>query len=167
VPQSQAAGSVLQINVSPGDVPKYAVAEAVVNELGIEGDGHAHPEYHGGARQALLFLTAEGIEELKQAGFALFPGALGENITTKGLDRRLWRVGQRWRVGTEVVVEFTKIRVPCKTLNRYGAGKIQKAVYDEVVHAGDPASPHWGMSGVYARVVEGGTIRTGDVISPA
>lgn len=163
----QTAGSVLQISVSAGGVPKRAVPEAVVIELGLDGDQHAHPELHGGARQALLFITAEGIEELKQAGFPVFPGALGENITTTGLDHRTWRIGQRWRVGPDVVVELTKIRVPCKTLNRYGAGAIQKAVYDEVVKAGDPSSPHWGLSGCYARVVECGTVHTGDIIRPA
>jgi MOSC domain-containing protein YiiM len=167
VAHGQTAGSVLQINVSNGGVPKRAVSEGVVTALGIVGDEQAHPEFHGGPRQALLLITAEGVEELKQAGFALFPGALGENITTTGLDRRALRIGQRWRVGPEVVVEFTKVRVPCKALNRYGAGRIQKAVYDEVVHAGDPSSPHWGLSGFYARVVEGGTIHTGDTISPA
>jgi MOSC domain-containing protein YiiM len=167
VAHGQTAGSVLQISVSQGSVPKRAVPEGVVTELGIEGDGHAHPEFHGGPRQALLFIAAEGIEELKQAGFPLFPGALGENITTTGLDRRALRIGQRWRVGPDVVVEFTKLRMPCKALNRYGAGAIQRALYDEVIHAGDPSSPHWGLGGFYARVVEGGTIHTGDEISPA
>lgn len=163
----QTAGSVLQISVSTGGVPKHAVAEGLVTPLGLEGDLHAHPELHGGARQALLFITAEGIEELKQAGFPLFPGALGENITTAGLDRRTWNIGQRWRVGPEVVVEFTKMRAPCATLNRYGVGTIQKAVYDEMVKAGDPSSPHWGLGGCYACVIEGGPVRPGDIIRPA
>lgn len=161
---NQTAGFVLQISVSPGGVPKRAVPEGVVTELGLVGDQHAYPQFHGGPRQALLFMTMEGIEELTRAGFPLFPGALGENITTTGMDRRQWRIGQRWRVGPDVVVEFTKIRVPCKTLNRYGAGAIQKALYDEIVKAGDPSSPHWGLSGCYARVIESGTIRPGDTI---
>jgi MOSC domain-containing protein YiiM len=161
------AGSVLQISASKGGVPKRAVPEGVVTELGLVGDDHANPQVHGGPKQALLFITSEGIEELKQAGFPLFPGALGENITTSGLDRRHWRIGQRWRVGPEVVVEFTKIRVPCMTLNRYGAGRIQRAVYDELVQEGDSSSVHWGLSGAYARVVQGGTIHPGDSIQPA
>lgn len=160
-------GSVLQIGVSQGGVPKFAVPRARVTEEGLEGDGHAHPEFHGGPRQALLFIAAEGIEELKQLGFPLFPGALGENITTTGLEHRTWRIGQRWQVGSEVVVEFTKVRVPCKTLNRYGAGTIQKAVYDDLVKAGDPSSPHWGLSGCYARILQGGVIQAGDKIVPA
>jgi MOSC domain-containing protein YiiM len=167
VAQGPTAGAVAQISVSPGGVLKHAVPEAMVTELGLVGDGHAHPDIHGGARQALLFITLEGIEELKQAGFPVFPGALGENITTTGLDRRDWRIGQRWRVGPDVIVEFTKMRGPCQTLNRYGAGTIQKAIYDELVSAGDSSSEVWGLSGIYARVVEGGTIRTGDIVSAA
>ncbi len=67
--------------------------------------------------------------------------------------------------GPDVVVEFTKMRAPCAALNRYGAGLIQKAIYDEMVRDGDPASPHWGLSGCYARVIEGGTIHPGDISS--
>ena len=163
----QTAGSVLQINVSGGGVPKRPVAEGVVSELGLEGDDHTHPELHGGPQQALLFIAVEGIEELKNAGFPLFPGALGENVTTLGLDRRTWKIGQRWRVGDHVVVEFTKMRAPCATLNQYGAGLIQKAIYDEMVRGGDPSSPHWGLGGCYARVITGGTIHSGDIIRPA
>lgn len=164
---NRTAGSVLQVNLSEGGVPKRAVAEGFVSELGLEGDDHAHPEIHGGPLQALLFIASEGIEELKEVGFPLFPGALGENITTAGLDHRKWRIGQHWRVGTDVLVEFTKMRAPCATLNRYGAGLIQKAIYDEMVKDGDPSSPHWGLSGCYARVIQGGAIHPGDIISPA
>jgi MOSC domain-containing protein YiiM len=157
-------GSVLQIHVSKGGVPKLPITEATVTPLGIEGDLHAYPEKHGGPRQAVLLITAEGIEELTRAGFALYPGALGENITTQGLDRRAWRVGQRWGIGPDVIVEFTKIRGPCKTIHVYSPG-IQTAIYDAAVKAGDPSSPRWGLSGFYARVVRPGAIRHGDAIS--
>src|SRR5579863_1691519 len=144
-------GSVLQINVSKSGVPKLPIAEATITPQGIEGDLHAHPEIHGGPRQALLLITAEGIEELVRQGFALYPGALGENITTRGLDRRSVRVGQRYRIG-EVVLEISKRRAPCNTLNVYGHG-IQTAIFDEQMKAGDPGSPRWGLSGFYASVV--------------
>ena len=91
--------SILQINISKGGVPKRPVPEAVVTPLGIDGDLHAHPEIHGGPIKALLLITSEGIEELKNLGFPLFHGALGENLTTCGLDRRTLRIGQRWRIG--------------------------------------------------------------------
>ena len=157
-------GSVLQINMSKGGVPKLPLAEAQVTPLGLEGDLHTYPEKHGGPRQALLLIAAEGLEELTRAGFALYPGALGENITTQGLDRRAWRLGQRWSIGPEVIVELTKIRGPCKTIHVYNPG-IQTAIYDAAVKAGDPSSPRWGLSGFYARVVRPGAIRRGDAIA--
>jgi MOSC domain-containing protein YiiM len=157
-------GSVLQINVSKGGVPKSPVPDGAVTSLGIEGDFHAHPEIHGGPRQALLLITSEGIEELTRAGFPLYAGALGENITTSGLDRRAWRLGQRWSIGPEVMVEFTKIRVPCKTIHVYNP-EIQTAIYDGAVKEGDPSSPRWGLSGFYARVLRPGLIHPGDAIT--
>jgi MOSC domain-containing protein YiiM len=156
-------GSLLQINVSSGGVPKRAVAEALVTPLGIEGDGHTHPEIHGGPERAVLLITAEGIEELAALGFPLTSGSLGENLTTWGIGRRDWRAGQRWRIGTDVVIEITKLRGPCQALNVYGSG-LQAAIYDALAKAGDPASPKWGLSGVYASVVTPGLIRPGDAI---
>lgn len=155
--------SLLQISVSRGGVPKLPIPEGVVTPLGVVGDSHAHPNIHGGPRKALLLMTAEGLEELKAAGFPLYFGALGENITTRGLDRRTVRVGQRYRIG-QIVVEITKVRAPCETLTPYGLG-IQKAVYDPDVKANDPGSPRWGLSGFYASVIQPGPIHIGDSIS--
>ena len=87
------------VDVSRGGLPKRAIPEAELTLLSIAGDLCAHPQFHGGPRQALLLISAEGIDELAALGFPLFHGALGENITTRGLDRRMWRVGQRWRIG--------------------------------------------------------------------
>jgi MOSC domain-containing protein YiiM len=153
---------VLQVNVSPGGLPKRAIPHGIVTPLGIQGDGHAHPAIHGGPLKALLLITTEGIEELKQSGFPLFHGALGENLTTEGLDRRGVRAGQRYRIGT-AVVEIVKVRQPCDTLTPYGPG-IQKAIYDAEVKAGNHESPRWGLSGFYAAVVEPGAVRPGDTI---
>jgi MOSC domain-containing protein YiiM len=155
------AGSILQINVSKGGVPKRAIAEGQVTPFGIAGDLHANPEIHGGPQRALLLITAEGIDELIGCGFPLSYGALGENLTTQGLDRRALRAGQRYRIG-QVVIELTRTRGPCATLNAYPG--IQSAIYDAAVKAGDPASPRWGLSGFYASVVQPGTIRAGDPI---
>lgn len=155
-------GSILQINISNGGIPKLPIEEAELTPLGLAGDRHAHPDIHGGPRRALLLITAEGIEELKDAGFPLQWGTLGENITTRGLDRRLVRIGQRYRLG-QAAIEITKVRSPCETLATIGSG-IQKAVYDPQVKAGEPSSPRWGLSGFYASVVLPGRIRPGDPI---
>jgi MOSC domain-containing protein YiiM len=95
-------------------------------------------------------------------GFPLFPGALGENLTTLGLDRRRFRAGQRYRAG-DVSLELTKRRAPCATLNVYPG--IQHAIFDAQVNNGDASSPRWGLSGFYARVLRAGTIRPGDPIA--
>jgi MOSC domain-containing protein YiiM len=156
-------GSILQINISPGGIPKRPIPEATVTAEGILGDRWAHPDIHGGPRQAVLLITSEGIEELIAQGHPLFPGALGENLTTTGLDRRQMRVGQRYRAG-EVLLELTKLRAPCATLGVYGPG-IQRAIYDSQVKAGDPSTPRWGLGGFYARVLKAGTIRPQDIIA--
>jgi MOSC domain-containing protein YiiM len=155
-------GSVLQVSISRGGVPKRAIAEGDVTPLGITGDGCNHPQIHGGPRQAILLISSEAIAALNGLGFSLYPGALGENITTAGVDRRQWRAGQRWRVG-QAVLEFTKLREPCSQLDVYGKG-IQKAVYDAQVNAGDPSSPRWALAGFYASVVQPGIVRPGDPV---
>jgi MOSC domain-containing protein YiiM len=155
--ESVAAASILQINVSPGGGPKRPIPDAIVTALGIQGDLHAHPAIHGGPLKALLLIASEGLDELAGSGFPLYPGALGENITTRGLDRRELRIGQ-------IVVELTKVRVPCATIQIYGAN-LPEAIYDPEVKAGDPASPRWGLSGFYASVVKPGPIWVGDPIA--
>jgi MOSC domain-containing protein YiiM len=155
-------GRIVQIGISPGGIPKRAIAEADVTPLGIRGDSWAHPQIHGGPNQALLIITSEGIEELIAQGYPLFPGALGENLTTQGLDRRLMRPGQRYRAGN-VVLELTKMRAPCVTLDVYGPS-IQQAVYDPQVQSGDASTPRWGLAGFYGRVLRSGFIRTRDII---
>jgi MOSC domain-containing protein YiiM len=138
----------------------------MLTPLGFEGDAHAHPAIHGGPLKAVLLLANEVIERLKAEGYPVYPGALGENLTTEGLDYRYIRAGQRFRAG-QAFLEITRIRVPCSTLDLYNSpGKrIQDAIYDTQVEAGDPSSPRWGMSGFYARVVDPGMIRTKDIIT--
>jgi MOSC domain-containing protein YiiM len=157
-------GSILQVNVSRGGIPKRPIAEATVTPEGILGDSWAHPQIHGGPEKAVLIVTLEGIQELIAQGYPLFPGALGENLTTRGLDRRQMRVGQRYRAG-EALLVITKLRSPCATLSVYG--DIQQAVYDAQVKAGDATSPRWGLGGFYTRVLKSGVLRPHDIITLA
>ena len=156
------SGKIIQINISRGGIPKRPIPEAVITPLGLEGDSWNHPEIHGGPRQAVLLIAAETIEQLTARGYPLYPGALGENLTTRGLDRTQLRLGQRLRVGA-VLLELTKVRVPCATLDVYGP-TIKQEIYDKKVKAGDPTSPRWGMSGFYASVIEPGPVRVNDII---
>ena len=151
-------GVVLQVSISKGGVPNHAIAEAAVTASGIVGDAWRYP-FHGGPKRAILLITSEGIDSLVAQGFPIYYGALGENLTTRGLDRRLLRLGQRFRAG-EAVIQLTQLRIPCHTVSVYGRG-IQAATYD----AGDASSPVWGLSGFYASVLEPGAIRPGDPIT--
>lgn len=155
-------GSIIQINISPGGIPKRSIPEAEVTPQGIRGDSWAHPQIHGGRNQALLLITTEGLDELTAQGYPVFAGALGENLTTAGLDRRLMRLGQRYRAGG-IVLEISKMRSPCATLDVYGPS-IKQAVYDAQVKAGDVSSPRWGLAGFYARVLRSGYLRPKDII---
>ena len=156
-------GTIVQVNISPGGLPKRSIAAGMVTSLGIEGDSWAHPQIHGGPRQAVLLIAAETVDELRARGHPVFYGALGENLTTRGLDPRQLRIGQLIRAGG-ALIEITKVRGPCSALDVYGPS-IKQDIYDRRVKAGDPTSPRWGMSGFYARVIESGPVRPDDTIS--
>jgi MOSC domain-containing protein YiiM len=156
-------GAVLQVSVSTGGVPKHAIGWGDVSIGGIAGDGWNHPQFHGISKRAILLITAEGLDEIKSMGFPVYPGALGENFTTRGLDRRALRIGQRFRCGT-ATIQLTELRLPCDTLSVYGKG-IQAVIYDARSMKADPSSDVWGLSGFYAAVKEPGISRPGDSIT--
>jgi MOSC domain-containing protein YiiM len=162
-------GIVRQVSISKGGVPKLAVPEAWAGPLGLEGDGHFHPQFHGGPSKALLLVSLEDLEALKTQGYPVFPGALGENLTVSGIDFRKLRGGQRFIVGG-AAIELTTLRQPCSALDVYNpdAGTpIQKRLYDALAKAGNAASPLWAMGGFYASVVQRGLIGTGATIALA
>jgi MOSC domain-containing protein YiiM len=156
-------GSIVQLNISPGGLPKRAIAEGLATPLGIEGDAHAHPAIHGGPTKAILIIAAEIVDSLVERGYPLFYGAMGENLTTRGIEIRDIRIGDQFRVGG-VVLEITQPRGPCSALDVYG-DTLKFDVYDKKVKQRDPTSPRWGMSGFYASVVRPGPLRTGDPIA--
>ena len=155
-------GSIIQVNASPGGIPKRPISSGMLTPLGLAGDACAHPAIHGGPSQAVLLIASEVIDELKALGYPVFYGALGENLTTRGLDRRQLRIGQQLRAGG-ALIEITKVRGPCASLDMYGPA-IKHEIYDKQVKAGDPTSPRWGMSGFYARVLQPGHVRPDDII---
>ena len=156
-------GAILQVNVSFGGMPKRPIALGVVGPLGIEGDSHNHPQIHGGPRKAVLIIASEVVDELTARGYPLFYGALGENLTTRGLAIRDIRIGDEIRAGT-ALLEITQPRGPCSQLDIYGS-TLKNELSDDQVRAGDYTSPHWGMSGFYARVLRPGQVQPGDVIA--
>jgi MOSC domain-containing protein YiiM len=156
-------GTIVQVSRSLGGLPKRAVPGGLLTSQGLEGDRHAHPNIHGGPRKAILLVSLENIEALKARGYPLFPGALGENLTTRGLDYRKLPVGSRLRAG-QALLEITQPRGPCAALLVYGAS-LPSEIYDASVKALDSTSPRWGMSGLYASVLEPGAVSPDDIIA--
>ena len=76
-------------------------------------------------------------------------GDFAENITTRGLSLVTLPIGTRLRVGSSVVLEVTQIGKECHT---------RCAVYYQ---AGTCVMP---KEGIFARVLAGGLIQTGDSI---
>ena len=102
------------------------------------------------------------VDELTARGYPLFYGAMGENLTTRGLEVRDIRIGDRIRAGG-ALLEITKPRGPCTALDVYG-DTLKAVVWDQKVKARDHTSPRWGWSGFYASVIEPGPVRAGDAI---
>lgn len=155
-------GAVVQVSISAGGVPNQPIEHGDVTLGGIAGDGWRHPQFHGIPKRAILLIASEALDEIKAMGFPVYPGALGENLTTLGLDRRALRISQRFRCGN-AMIQLTEPRFPCHTISLYGKG-IQDAIYDVRVMKGDPSSNVWGLSGFYASVIEPGIVRPGDRI---
>ena len=111
----------------------------------------------------MLLIAAEVVDELAARGYPVFYGALGENLTTRGIRVQDLRAGDQLRAGA-ALLEITRPRGPCSALHIYGES-IKQEIYDEQVRALDPTSPHWGKSGFYARVLQPGVVRANDGIA--
>ena len=125
---------------------KTCVEEAlVIKEHGIDGDAHA-----GAWHRQVSFLAMESIEAAKKRGFEVTFGDFAENVATEGIDWPLLPLGTRVRLGDSVLVEVTQIGKECHK---------KCAIYYQ---AGDCIMPR---EGVFARVLQGGTIRCGDAVA--
>lgn len=90
--------------------------------LGVEGDVHAGVTVKHRSRVAqdptqpnlrqVHLIQEELFDELREAGFEVAPGDLGENLTTRGIDLLALPVGARLYLGDEAVVEVTGAAQP-------------------------------------------------------
>jgi MOSC domain-containing protein YiiM len=131
----------------------------MITTLGLEGDSFAHPQIHGGPDQRVLIVASEVVDHLAALGFPVYYGALGENLTVRGVAPESLRAGQTWRAG-EAILELTKVRVPCSTLDVYGTA-LRKEIFDTRVETGDAGYPLWARSGFYAAVRRPGRVSSG------
>ncbi len=148
-------GCVLQVNTSPGGVPKLPVERAWVWQLGLDGDGHHHSTVHGGPHRAVALLGIEAIERVQADGHPIEPGSVGENLTTSGIELAHLPIGTRLAIGEQLVLELSAPANPCDVIKssfRHGkSGRISI-----LTHPSD--------SRMYARVLTDGEVRPGDLI---
>jgi MOSC domain-containing protein YiiM len=114
-------------------------------EYGLVGDAHADSGWH---RQVSL-LAIESIEKMRKMGYDVGPGDFAENITCSGIELLSLPIGTQVSVGEKAVLEISQIGKEC--------------------HAGCAIFKQTGKcimpkEGVFARVISGGPVKTGDTI---
>lgn len=122
---------------------------------GLAGDAVCDLRHHGGSDQAVYAFAREDLDawERQLGGRKLANGSFGENLTTAGVDVSGALIGERWRVGPELLLEVTSGRIPCRTFaDHIGEEKWVRRFTREAV------------TGAYLRVIEPGTIRAGDPV---
>lgn len=129
------------LSVAKGTPKEDLGRGTLVADHGLDGDAHA-----GGWHRQVSLLSNAKIEEFRALGAEVYYGAFGENLVVDGIDFRSLPVGTRLRCG-EALLEITQIGKECHS---------HCAIYKSM---GDCIMPR---EGVFARVIEGGIINTGD-----
>lgn len=140
-------GEIISINISTQKgQKKHQIDSAILKENhGITGDAHA-----GDWNRQVSLLAVESVDKMRGKGVELHPGDFAENLTIEGVDLKNLKIGQRLKIGTEVILEITQIGKECHS---------DCAIKQQV---GDCVMPR---EGVFARVIKGGEIKTGDEIN--
>ncbi|MFF9572414.1 MOSC domain-containing protein [Streptomyces sp. NPDC014685] len=136
--------------------------------LGVEGDVHAGVTVKHRSRVAqdptrpnlrqVHLIHEELFGELREAGFDVSPGDLGENVTTRGIDLLALPVGALLRLGDEAVVEVTGLRNPCLQIDNFRDGLLKHVV------GRDESGRIVRKAGIMGVVTAGGVVRPGDPI---
>lgn len=136
--------------------------------IGVDGDAHAGTTVKHRSRvvrdatqpnlRQVHLLHAELIDGLVTDGYVIAPGALGENVTTRGIDLLALGRGTHLRLGERAVVEITGLRNPCMQLDRFATGLMRR------LSPRDEAGTVHRLAGVMGIVVSSGFVRPDDVI---
>ncbi|MEK9518909.1 MOSC domain-containing protein [Streptomyces venezuelae] len=127
-----------------------------VGRSGLAGDTVCDLRFHGGDDRAAYAFAREDLDRWEQElGRPLANGCFGENLTTHGIDVNGALIGERWRIGEEVVLEVTGGRIPCRTF----AGFLEEKGWVKRFTQSD-AGP-----GALLRVIVPGEIRAGDPVT--
>ncbi|MCC9158768.1 MOSC domain-containing protein [Streptomyces parvulus] len=156
VPYTDHPRGVTGIDKRPANGPVRVAAPGPkgVGASGLAGDAVCDTRHHGGDDQAVYAVAREDLDAWEhELGRPLADGSFGENLTTTGLDVSGALIGERWRVGPDLLLEVTSGRIPCRTFQGHmGEERWMKRFMEK-------AAP-----GAYFRVVEPGEIRAGDAV---
>ncbi|MER5401412.1 MOSC domain-containing protein [Streptomyces sp. NPDC002599] len=156
VPYTDQPEGVTGIDKRPVDGPVRVTAPGPkgTGGSGLAGDTVCHLRHHGGDDQAVYAVAREDLDDWeRELGRTLPNGGFGENLTTLGLDVSGALIGERWRMGSGLVLEVTCGRIPCRTFQEHLG---EKGWVRRFTHRGAP--------GAYLRVIEPGEIRSGDPV---
>ena len=163
-------GAVLAVAVNGAHAfSKPAVARIrLLPGLGVEGDAHCGPTVKHRSRVAkdptqpnlrqLHLIHAELFDELAGMGFAVKPGELGENVTTRGIDLLALPRGTRLHLGDHAIIEVTGLRNPCWQIDAFQDGLMQACL------GRDAAGHVIRKTGVMSVVIAGGDVAPGGAI---
>jgi MOSC domain-containing protein YiiM len=162
---------VLAVHSSPTHTMQKNTQSRIVllEGLGVEGDAHlgvtvkhrsrvAQDPTQPNLRQVHLIHT-ELLEEVKEKGFHVIPGQMGENITTSGIDLLSLPKDTILSIGATAQIRVTGLRNPCAQLDGIQPG-LMKAVLDK-----DENGNLIRKAGIMGVVVSGGEICPGDKIA--
>lgn len=151
------SGLVHSINISNGGVPKTPVDEAKLVQGGLDGDFNRFRSENrsGDPDRAVCLFSLERIQDLQEEGHPIMVGSTGENVTISGIDWSSMRVGMRIAIG-EAKIELSE---PCAPCGKIG-GSFSGRSFSRIDHDMEQGWSRW-----LARVVEEGTISTGDAVN--
>jgi MOSC domain-containing protein YiiM len=161
------------ISVSRDDEHRFSKptrdAITLVSGLGVEGDAHSGRTVQHLSRvkrdpstpnlRQVHLIHSELLDELSADGYVVAPGALGENVLTRGVDLLGLPRGTRVRLGEEAELEITGLRNPCVQIDQLGDGLMKR-----LVSRGDDGEIVR-LAGVMAVVLADGAVSPGDAIT--
>ena len=144
------------IDKRPADGPVLVTAPGPkgTGEVGLAGARVYDVKHHGGPDQAVYAYAREDLDTWAAAlGRVLPNGVFGENLTTTGVRVNDALIGERWRVGRELLLEVSCPRIPCGTFQ----GWLERDGW--IKQFARAALP-----GAYLRVIEPGPVSAGDPV---
>ncbi|MGH3186475.1 MAG: MOSC domain-containing protein [Streptosporangiaceae bacterium] len=154
VAYTDAASGMTGIGKRPAPGPVRIVNPGPEGASGVDGDDVCDLRFHGGDDRAAYAFAREDLDAWeRELGRPLGNGSFGENLTTCGYDINGALIGERWRIGSGLVVEVTGGRIPCRTFAGWLGEKGWVRRFTQAAR-----------TGVFLRVVESGHACAGDTI---